>query len=82
MEKTINANPVFTLELQEVINKLKVGGYGNIIECLMDNEAECFTKKGRFNKSAICRKTGLKTKELEDVLKNMKDLLKQEYSVE
>lgn len=82
MEKTINANPVFTLEIQEVVSKLKENGYGNIIECLMDNEAECYTKKGRLNKSATCRKTGLKTKELEDMLRNMRDLLKHEYALE
>lgn len=82
MEKTINANPVLALEIQEVVEKLKEHGYGDLIECLMDNEAECYTKKGRLNKSATCRKTGLKTKDLEDKLRNMRDLLRHEYAIE
>jgi hypothetical protein len=79
VEKTSIFNPAFSLETQEVIQKLIDSGHGDLIECLMDNEAECYTKKGRLNKSATCRKTGLKNKELEDALRNMRELLKDEF---
>jgi hypothetical protein len=82
MEKTTSSNPVFSLEIQEVINKLVENGYGDLIECLMDNEAECYTKKGRLNKSATCRKAGLKNKDLEDALQEMRELLKDEFPLD
>lgn len=82
MEKSVNANPVFALEMQEIVEKLKLNGYGELIECLMDNETECYTKKGRLNKSATCRKTGLKTKELEDKLRNMRELLSDDFHLD
>lgn len=82
MERSATSNPVFFLEIQEVIDKLKEKGCGKLIECLMDNEAECYTKKGRLNKSATCRITGLKTKELEDMLKQMREILCQEYEAD
>ena len=79
MEKTTSSNPVFSLEIQEIIQKLIDNGHGDLIECLMDNEAECYTKKGRLNKSATCRESGLKNKELEDSLRSMRELLKDEF---
>jgi hypothetical protein len=80
MEKTTTANPVFSIEIREVIQKLIDNGHGELIECLMDNEAECYTRKGRLNKSATCRATGLKNKELEDSLQEMRELLKGDFS--
>lgn len=80
MNKTSVINPVFSIEMQEVIQKLKNNGYGDLIECLFD-ENECWTKKGRLNKSATIRKLGWKSKQLEDALKQMRDLLKEEYQL-
>jgi hypothetical protein len=72
-------NPVNTIEMEEVIQKLKEHGYTELVECLMDNEDECYTKKGRLNKSATGRKLGWKSKQLEDSLKSMKELLEREF---
>lgn len=77
-----SVNPVNAIELQEVIQKLRDNGYSEIVDCLLENEKECYTKKGRLNKSSTCRKLDWKSKKLEDALKMMKDLLKQEYGFE
>lgn len=76
-----NANPLFAIETQEVIQKLKDAGYSELVECLMDNEKDCYTKKGRLNKSSTCRKLNWKGKKLEDALKQMKTLLCQEFDL-
>ena len=80
MEKTTTASPIFSIETREVIQKLIDNGHGDLISCLMDNEVECYTRKGRLNKSATCRATGLKNKELEDSLQAMRELLKEDFS--
>ena len=77
-----SANPVNAIELQEVIQKLRDNGYSEIVDCLLENEKECYTKKGRLNKSSTCRKLDWKSKKLEDALKMMKDLLRREYGFE
>ena len=76
-----NVTPVQTLEMQEVIDKLRANGFGELVDCLLDNE-DCWTKKGRLNKSATIRNLGWKGKQLEDALKNMKEVLKFEFNVE
>lgn len=73
-----NMNPVATLEMQEIIQKLKASGHGDLVECLLDNES-VYTKKGRLNKSSACRETGLKAKQLEDALAEMREVLKDEF---
>jgi len=77
-----NINPFNSIEFQEVIQKLKEAGYGEVIDCLLDNEKECYTKKGRLNKSSTCRKLDWKSKKLEDALKSMKELLKKDFDIE
>jgi len=77
-----NVNPVNSIEQQEVIQKLRDNGYSEIVDCLLENEKECYTKKGRLNKSSTCRKLDWKSKKLEDALKMMKELLKNEYGFE
>lgn len=72
-------NNISVIELQEVIQKLKDEGYAEIVDCLLDNEKLCYTKKGRLNKSSTCRKLDWKSKKLEDNLKSMKDLLQEEF---
>jgi hypothetical protein len=82
MDTKITANPVQLLELSEIIEKLRKNGYSEVVECLLDNEAECYTKKGRLNKSATTRKLKWKNKQLEDALENMRELLKNEFQLE
>ena len=72
-------NPVNTIEMEEVIQKLRENGFGELVECLMEHEHECYTKKGRLNKSATGRKLGWKSKQLEDALKSMQELLEEEF---
>lgn len=74
-------NPTNLIEIQEVMQKLRENGYSDIIDCLIDNEKECYTKKGRLNKSSTCRKLSWKGKKLEDCLKEMRILLQNEYDI-
>jgi hypothetical protein len=66
------------IERQELIEKLINGGYGEIVEAFLDNENHVYTKKGRLNKSGACRKLNLKSKQLEDKLAEMRELLKRD----
>ena len=63
------------IERQELINKLIENGY---VKALLEDEKKVYTKKGRLNKSGACRKLKLKTKQLEDKLAEMRDLLKKD----
>lgn len=72
-------DPVRALEMLEIIEKLKENGYTQLVECLLDHESDCYTKKGRLNKSATTRKMGWKSKQLEDALKGMRELLGKEF---
>ena len=82
MNNRSTADPVRTLEMMEIIEKLKANGYGELVECLLDHESDCYTKKGRLNKSATTRKMGWKSKQLEDALKGMRELLGAEFGEE
>lgn len=64
------------LEQQELLDKLTVSGYGDLIEVLLSNETKVYTKKGRLNKSGACRVLGWKSKQLEDALKHCQEILK------
>jgi hypothetical protein len=66
------------MERQELIDKLIKNGFGDIVQVLLENENKVYTKKGRLNKSGACRKLKLKTRQLEDKLLQMKNLLKNE----
>jgi hypothetical protein len=66
------------LEMQELIQKLIDRGYGPIVDCLLSNESKCYTKKDRLNKSATCREMGWKSKQLEDALMEMREVLKKD----
>lgn len=72
------SNILDDIERQELIQKLIKSGYGDIIKVLLENENKVYTKKGRLNKSGACRKLKLKTKQLEDKLLEMKNLLKKD----
>jgi hypothetical protein len=72
------SNTIDEMERQELIEKLIKNGYGDIVNILLENDNKVYTKKGRLNKSGACRKLKLKTKQLEDKLEEMKNLLKNE----
>lgn len=74
-----NNNPMHSIEIQEIITKLRDAGYGDLVDCLLDNERDCYTKKGRLNKSSTCRRLNWKGKKLEDALQHMRDILKSEF---
>ena len=67
------------LELSELINKLRRFGYGELVNALLENETEVYTKKGRLNKSGACRVLDWKNKQLEDALANCRHILSDEY---
>lgn len=68
--------------MQEIIEKLRKNGYGELVECLLDDDNDCYTKRGRLNKSATIRKLGWKSKQLEDALEGMRVLLNGEFQFE
>ena len=77
-----NIHPVNPIEMQEVLKKLRDAGYGELVDCLLDNEKDCYTKKGRLNKSSTCRRLNWKSKKLEDALKCMRDLIKGDFDID
>ncbi len=70
------ANLIDVLERQELIQKLVDSGYGEIVEALLLNENKVYTKKGRLNKSGLCRVLGCKSKQIEDAFKAMHEILR------
>ena len=81
MNKSSVLNPVHAIEMQEIIEKLRNNGYGELVECLLDNDNDCYTKRGRLNKSATIRKLGWKSKQLEDALEGMRGILNCEFQL-
>jgi hypothetical protein len=79
MSKTITTNPVHALEVQEIICKLRENGHGDLVDCLLENETTVYTKKGRLNKSGTCRKMGWKTKQLEEAIITIRELLHKDF---
>jgi hypothetical protein len=75
-------NPIHSIETQEVIDKLKEAGFAELVDCLLDNEKDCYTKKGRLNKSSTCRRLNWKGKKLEDALQEMRSVLQVEFDLE
>ena len=51
-------------------------GYAPLIDALLENEKDVYTKKGRLNKSGACRVLGWKPKELEQALEECREILK------
>lgn len=66
------------LEKEELINKLRKSGYGDLIDAFLLNETKVYTKKGRLNKSGACRVLKIKPKQLEDMLKCCREILDQD----
>jgi hypothetical protein len=71
-------NPLEQLETNELIEKLKSWGYGDLLTILLE-DAEVYTKKGRLNKSGACRVLNWKNKQLEDALAACKQILHNEF---
>lgn len=63
------------IERQELIKKLIDNGYEEIVKALLEDEKKVYTKKGRLNKSGACRKLKMKSKQLEDKIAEMRQLL-------
>lgn len=70
----MSKNSIEAIEQQEIIQILIDKGYGKIIDALLMNEAKVYTKKGRLNKSGACRVLDCKTKQLEDIIEECKNL--------
>ena len=66
------------IEQQELITKLRANGFGEMVDQLLANEQQCYTKKGRLNKSGACRVLGCKTKDLENSLEQCRQLLEKD----
>jgi nucleoside-diphosphate-sugar epimerase len=73
----ISKSKLDEVEVREIIEKLYAHGHGDLVECLLSNESKVYTKKGRLNKSSTCRELGWKPKQLEDALREMRELLKE-----
>ena len=68
-----NKSVTESIEKQELIDKLIANGYEELVEVLLMNEA--YTKRGRSNKSSMCRALGWKTKQLEDAFAECRKIL-------
>ena len=68
-----------SLEREELIAKLRENGHGDLIDALLENEKDVYTKKGRLNKSGACRVLNWKSKQLEDALVACRDVLQNEF---
>ena len=77
-----SANPINAIEMQEIMDKLRDAGFSEVVDCLLEYEKDCYTKKGRLNKSSTCRKLNWKSKKLEDAIEQMKELLKNEFDLD
>jgi hypothetical protein len=66
------------IEQQELITKLKDHGHEELVKMLLENEQQCYTKRGRLNKSGACRVLGWKTKDLEDALEQCRQILEKD----
>lgn len=75
----MSKNAFEAIEQQEIIKILIDKGFGELVDALLMNEGECFTKKGRPNKSGICRILGWKTKELEDTMEECRIALGESF---
>ena len=82
MNKSSVINPIHAIEMQEIIEKLRNDSLcKQLVDCLLDNENDCYTKRGRLNKSATIRKLGWKSKQLEDALERMREILHFEFQL-
>jgi len=76
----MSRNTFDALERNELIQKLIDNGYEELVNGLLNNERQTYTKKSRLNKSGACRVLGWKGKQLEDALIACKEILKNDIS--
>lgn len=60
------------LEFEEIVGRLDNMGWGELVSMLLEKDSEAYTKNGRLNKSAICRKLDISNKELENALLDLR----------
>ena len=71
-QKEIEQLPMTLLEFEEIYDDLKQNkGLGPLLDLLLE-DTDMFTRKGRINKSKICRTLGMKAKELDKALDIMR----------
>jgi hypothetical protein len=70
------------LECQELLQKLTDRGYGKFVEVMLLNENRVYTKRGRPNKSGMCRVMSWKPKQLEDALQKCREILEEDMLTE
>ena len=78
----MNGDLIEQIEKQELLQKLIDKGFGKLIDALLSNEKEVYTKKGRLNKSGACRVLGGKPKELDEALAQCREILKRDIFTE
>ena len=72
----MNKSFIEILEREELVQKLRDAGYGELVDALLLNESQAYTKRGRLNKSGACRLLSWKTKQLEDALEACREILR------
>lgn len=70
------------IEREELIEKLRKYGYGDLVDAFLLNENRVYTKKGRLNKSGACRVLECKPKQLEDALSACRKILENDSDEE
>lgn len=68
-----------TLELEELMQKLRDKGCDELVDGFLENDQCLYTKSGRLNKSAVCRTLGWRLKRLTEEFARARDILAQEY---
>lgn len=63
------------LELQEILDHLRKAGHGKIIDAYLNDPDSVTTRKGRLNKSGVCRKLKINSKTLDEKLAECREIL-------
>jgi hypothetical protein len=77
--------PIEQLEINELIDKLRANGYGDLIDAFLDQYETCTTRAGRLNKSALVRqmrgsiRKKMTQKHLDDQLAACRQLLSEDF---
>ncbi len=59
----------------ETLHVLSQKGYAKLIDQMLVHHELCFTKNGRINKSGTCRVMNWQSIQLEEALKDMKNII-------
>ena len=74
-------NYVDRLELVELLDKLRAGGYGPVVNALLDEADEIYTVGGRLKKRALGRVLGWKPSKVEAWLDGCRELLEADLGI-